>query len=296
VQVEAAQGVVLVCAQYMSFGNRARWFGRMAFRVFILASVTFLSALTAMRFAIQGREVAVPDVVAKQTQQAQAILAQRGLNMKVEDRMYSYKPVDAVVRQSPPPQMAVKRGQRVHVVLSLGPQRLTIPDLQQMSARAARIGIMRSGLQLGETDSVFLPEYPADTVLQQDPAPGTTDATSPHMDLLVSLGPRAAAYVMPDLIGLSAEEAGQRLGMAGLKLGKMTPVVKAGATPNNVVAQRPSAGARIEAGTDVEIAVAQEAPAPETPPASNSPAAPPPVASPSPPPASPASGPSREQN
>jgi eukaryotic-like serine/threonine-protein kinase len=168
------------------------------------------------------------------------------------------------------------------VVLSLGPQRVTIPDMQQMSARAARIGIMRSGLQLGETDSVFLPEYPADTVLQQDPAPGTTDATSSHIDLLISLGARPAAFVMPELIGLSAGEAEQRLGMAGLKLGKMTPVFKAGATPNNVISQRPVAGARIEAGTGVEIAVAQEAPAPEVPPPSNSPAASPPGGNPLP--------------
>ena len=33
--------------------------------LFILASVAFLSALTAMRYAVQGREVVLPDVVGK---------------------------------------------------------------------------------------------------------------------------------------------------------------------------------------------------------------------------------------
>jgi hypothetical protein len=37
----------------------------MALLLFILSSVAFLSALTAMRFAVQGREVPMPDVVGK---------------------------------------------------------------------------------------------------------------------------------------------------------------------------------------------------------------------------------------
>jgi eukaryotic-like serine/threonine-protein kinase len=261
----------------MTFGDRVRWFGRMAFRTFILASLTFLSAMTAMRVAIQGREVAVPDVVAQPVQQAQSNLAHHGLTMKVEDRVYSDQPVDAVVRQSPPPKMSVKVGQRVHVVISLGPQRLTIPDLQQTSARAARIAIMRSGLQIGETASVFLPEYPADAVLQQTPASGKSDATSPHVDLLISLGPRPEAYVMPNLVGLSAGDAEERVRLAGLKVGKVTPFAAPGVTVNSVLAQKPTAGARIETGGSVEIVFAQEAPSPEVaPPPASVPGAPPP--------------------
>ena len=36
--------------------------------------------------------------------------------MKVEDRIYSKLPVDAVIRQSPPPNMSVKLGQDAYVV------------------------------------------------------------------------------------------------------------------------------------------------------------------------------------
>src|SRR5450755_864774 len=100
--------------------ERLQWVLRMALLLFILSSVAFLSALTAMRFAIQGREVAVPDVVGTTAPQAQKILGGRSLGMKVEDRIYSNLPADAVVRQSPPPNMRVKTGQNAHVVLSLG--------------------------------------------------------------------------------------------------------------------------------------------------------------------------------
>ena len=49
----------------MDFRKRLQWISRMALLLFILASVAFLSALVAMRFAIQGRDVSMPDVVGK---------------------------------------------------------------------------------------------------------------------------------------------------------------------------------------------------------------------------------------
>ena len=65
-------------------------------------------------------------------------------------------------------------------------------------------------------------------MLQQDPAPGTTDAASPHVNFLVSLGPRPAAYVMPDLVGLPLNEAMSKLNGAGLKIAKIATIARAG--------------------------------------------------------------------
>src|ERR1700732_5007057 len=106
----------------MSLKERFQWVLRMAVMLFILASVAFLSALTAMRYAVQGREVTLPDLVGKRAVEAQRLLQSRSVGMKVEDRIYSPLPVDQVVRQSPPPHMTVKTGQFVHVVLSRGPR------------------------------------------------------------------------------------------------------------------------------------------------------------------------------
>src|SRR6185437_11693526 len=88
-----------------SLRERLHWIMRMALLLFILASVAFLSAILAMRFAIQGREVTVPDVVGRNAIEARQILQGRGIGITVEDRVYSAQPVDDVVRQSPPPNM-----------------------------------------------------------------------------------------------------------------------------------------------------------------------------------------------
>jgi eukaryotic-like serine/threonine-protein kinase len=241
----------------MTLRERLEWIFRMALLVFILASVAFLSALTAMRFAIQGREVSVPDVVGKNAVEAQQILQGRGLVIKVEDRLYNPLPVDVVVRQTPPPGMKVKIGQEAHVVISLGPQQATIPSLTDRSVRAARIELLRGGMQVGEISSAYLPEFENGAVLQQDPAPGTSNVTSPHVDLLVSLGARPAAYLMPELIGLSLNEAESKFSGTGLKVAKLSLAPLPGGLHGTVVGQTPPRGARVDSNTTIELQMAE---------------------------------------
>ena len=241
----------------MTLRERLQWIFRMALLLFILSSVGFLSALTAMRFAIQGREVTMPDVVGSKALKARQILQGRSLGMKVEDRIYNNLPVDAVVRQSPPPNMRVKTGQYAHVVLSLGPQKVSIPALSDRSLRAAQVELLRAGMQLGEVSSVYLPGSMEDSVTQQDPAPGTTDVTGPHVNLLVSLGPRPAAFVMPDVTQLPVAEAESKLGAAGLRVSKQTPVSVLDLSAGTVVEQMPARGQRVDASTPIELQVAQ---------------------------------------
>jgi len=241
----------------VTLGEQLQWILRMVLGLFILSSLAFLSALTAMRFAIQGREVIMPDVVGTRAEQAQQVLRSRSLGMKVEDRVYSNLPVDAIVRQSPPPSTRVKTGQDAHVVLSLGPQSVSIPEVKDLSLRAAQVELLRRGMQLGEISSVYLSGTLPDTVALQDPAPGTTNVQSPHVNLLVSLGPRPPAFAMPDLTGLTALEAESKLGTAELKVAKITPVANAVAAAGTITNQTPPRGQRVDRTTTIELDVAQ---------------------------------------
>src|SRR5574337_59587 len=123
----------------MTFGERLEWLMRMAVLMFILASAAFLSAITAMRFAIHGREVTMPNLVGKNVSEATQMLRSRGLLLRVADRIYSEQPMNAVVRQTPPPGMLMKVSQQAHVVLSLGQRQLQIPALENSSLRVSRI-------------------------------------------------------------------------------------------------------------------------------------------------------------
>ena len=85
----------------MTLRERFEWLSRMTFLVFILASAAFLSAITAMRIAIHGREVTMPNLVGKNVSEASQMLQSRGLMLRVADRVYSDQPINVVVRQTP---------------------------------------------------------------------------------------------------------------------------------------------------------------------------------------------------
>jgi eukaryotic-like serine/threonine-protein kinase len=224
--------------------------------VFILAAAAFLSAVTAMRFAIQGREVTMPNLVGKSSADAQAILQGRGLQLKVVDRVYSDLPTNSVARQSPPEGERMKVAQNVHVVLSLGPQNVTTPSLVGESLRVARIQLLQVGLQLGEVTTYTAPASLSDTILQQTPLPGTR-AASPRVDLLVAQGESPAPYIMPWLVGMALPDADRLLASAGFKLSKTTFIPSPQWPKGAITEQTPEPGSKITTDTSIEMVVAQ---------------------------------------
>jgi beta-lactam-binding protein with PASTA domain len=239
----------------MSFRERLEWLARMVFLIFILASAAFLSAITAMRIAIHGREVSMPNLVGKGVSEASSDLRSRGLILRVADRVYSEQPINTVVRQTPSPGMLMKVSQQAHVVLSLGQRALQIPPLEGNSLRVSRIELLRGGLQVGEVSALSLPDVPADTVVLQSPKPGAGAAT-PRVDVLVSQGPREDSYVMPHLIGMNVADAVRRLESVNIK--RKLNTLSAPQWPHGaVVDQTPTAGTRIAISTMAELTVAE---------------------------------------
>ena len=239
----------------MTFRERLEWMVRMALLIFILGAAAFLSAITAIRFAIRGSEVAMPDLIGKTTQQASDLLAAKKLEIKIADRVFSSLPAGDVVRQSPPAGEMMKVGQDAHVVLSLGAQTISIPPLTDESLRAAEIELLRAGLQPGEVSTCFLPGLPPDAIVEQDPAPGMR-AVSPRVDVLVSEGDRPAAYVMPSYVGMAQADASREIAAEGLKIGSVNVVATASAPHGTVVGETPAAGSRIAADEAIELSVA----------------------------------------
>jgi beta-lactam-binding protein with PASTA domain len=209
-----------------------------------------------MRFAIQGREVDMPNLVGKSSADAMAILQGRGLQLQIVDRVYSDLPANAVARQSPPAGEHMKVSQDAHVVLSLGPQNVTIPALVGESIRVARIQLLQSGLQLGEVSSYSAPAISSDGVLQQSP-PWGTRAASPRVDLLVAEPSPQPAYVMPSLVGMPLQDADRLLSSGGMKLSKATYIPSAQWPKGSIIEQSPVQGSKITSDTPIDLVISQ---------------------------------------
>jgi len=238
----------------MTLKERLEWLTRMTLLVFILASAAFLSAITAMRIAIHGREVIMPNLVGKNVSEASKMLQSRGLVLRVADRIYSDQPINVVLRQTPTAGLLMKVSQQAHVVLSLGQRELQIPLLEGNSLRASRVELLRQGLQVGEVSAVSMPDISADAIVLQNPKPGSGAAT-PRVDVLISQGPKETSYVMPHLVGLNEVEAQHRLDQAQMR--RKVNYVGAPQWPHgSVIDQAPLAGAKVAASATIELTIA----------------------------------------
>ena len=232
-----------------------RRFFRYVLMVLVLLTVMLLSAMTAMRMAVHGREVTIPKLIGLSTEQAERISSANGLLLDTESRFYSDTvPEGRVVSQLPAPGTRVRRGWRMRIALSLGPQRAIIPDLTGQSPRAAEINVRRRGLDVGVVAVAHIPDAVPDQVLAQSPPANATTVSSPKVNLLVSAPEEAKSYVMPNLVGRHLADATQALQQAGLKLGGVTASAS-GAGPGTIVRQSPPPGQRVTPGMTVTFEV-----------------------------------------
>ena len=171
-----------------------RQFFRMLLLALVLVTVALVSALTAMRLAIHGREVIIPKLVGMSPSEAERAGAASGLQVVIERQFYSPDvPQGKIMTQVPPPGTKVRRGWSIRVAQSLGPQRVAIPDVTGGSERIAELNIRRRGLSLGSVAHVNLPDVPLDRVISQSPPANASGVAAPKISLLVSDGPEPAS-------------------------------------------------------------------------------------------------------
>ena len=209
-----------------------RSFFRFAILALVLIIVAMISALTAMRFAIHGQEVTVPNVVGLLPAQAEHDVAALGLEMSTERQYYSPQiPEGKIMSQLPLPGTKVRRGWQVRVAQSLGPARVAIPDVTGQSEHAAEINIRRRGLEIASIAEVGSDGIPADQVLAQSPTANAVQVSAPKISLLVTAANDATVYVMPSFIGQPLGSVSRTLQDSGFRLGNVT--VAAPPTPNS---------------------------------------------------------------
>jgi eukaryotic-like serine/threonine-protein kinase len=196
---------------------------RFAMLGLVLVLVAMVSALTAMRFAIHGQEVAVPALMGMTPVEAERAVAGLGLQMSIERQYYSPNiPDGRIMSQLPLPGTKVRRGWEVRVARSLGPTRVTIPDVTGQSEHAAELNIRRRGLDIASEAEMEVPGIPPDQVLAQSPPANTADVLAPNIDLLVTTDSEPQAFVMPSFIGQPLGTVSQTLQDAGFKLGNVS--------------------------------------------------------------------------
>jgi len=216
-----------------------------------------ISATLTMRVVLSVRDVAVPALVGRTLRDAGALAGRRGLEIRVEGRRNDPDvPADHVLAQEPPSGATLKAHRSVRVWVSLGSRRVSVPPVEGQSARTARIALEQAGLPVAHVVEVASSAAEG-TVLVQRPPPGETDATVAEASLLVSRGAGRGNFVMPDLIGRSADQVIAWLNASGFKVTDVRFRSYPGAAPGIVLRQTPPAGHPVSRRTPLSLDVSR---------------------------------------
>jgi len=205
-----------------------RGFLRFLWTSLLLIVVALVSALVTMRLAVHGREVAVPDVRGRTPAEARLLAEERGLATQIERQYYNPTvPEGRVLSQVPEPGAVVRRGWELRLALSLGPQRVTIPEVVGESERAASIILQQRGLDSSSRAEVVLPQIAAGQVVGQDPPANAANVVAPRVNLLIADEAPPPSYVMPSFIGRPLVLVTPIIQSAGFTLGKVVVALPA---------------------------------------------------------------------
>ncbi len=242
----------------MSLRERIRTLFRLFLLSTVLVTVALLSAITTIRLTIRGHQETMPNMVGLSFDYAQRMASGLGLEMKVEDKLFNTKfPPQAIVSQMPPPGTRIKIGQHVHVLVSLGPPQVVIPNFVGASVRAARITAIQRNLELGDVVGIHWPSVEPDQVVAQDPLPESAELRSPAVNILVSVGEAPEAYLCPSFVGRPITEARHLLEKAGFKVAGVTFVTTGSGPRGIVLTQSSAAGSKISSDAAFSFQVSQ---------------------------------------
>jgi serine/threonine-protein kinase len=220
----------------------------------LLTYVLFTAA--AMRVALKTREVEVPALGGKSVNDATAVLAQAGLNLKVEEarRPDPKVPAGQILAQDPQPGVRTRRERSVKVWVSAGPRSTIVPALMGDSDRAAQMRLQQDGLQLSGVSEIRSSEYPTDAVIAQNPE---AKSSAPRVAILVNRAERGATYVMPDLIGVNGDRAADLLRARAFRVAVVGDHPYPGVPAGIVLRQNPQAGFQIAPGEPISLEVSR---------------------------------------
>jgi serine/threonine-protein kinase len=194
----------------------------------------------------------LPAIVGLTRADAEALLADEQLGLNVAGTEFSEDaPVDEVLRftiggLAVEPGTPVERGTVVDAVVSGGPAPRTIPDLIGQPPEQAIAALEELGLVPTKAGDGYSESVPAGRVRGLQPEPGAQATKGSEVLYSLSLGRQMAT--VPNVVGLTAEQANALLRSAGLTIGR-----HAGNTQRTIFAQDPAAGTQIPLGSGISV-------------------------------------------
>jgi serine/threonine-protein kinase len=196
-------------------------------------------------------DVLVPPVA--NLRQAQAIdeLEDAGLEVTIDREFSGRVKKDFAIRTVPPEGTEVTKGTRVRLIVSRGPEQVTVPDVTGLSRDSAEARLRDEGLEVAVEEEES--DEPEGDVISQNPAGGTQVTRGERVTITVSTG--RPQVEVPDVVGLGENQATSRLRSDNLQPVREERAVTDPEQDGVVLEQRPGAGVEVDEGGEVVIVI-----------------------------------------
>ena len=238
-------------------------------RTAIIATVVLIALLliggsvwALTRGAAEPESVAVPNVVGLTQAEAKAQIEQAGFTWELNpDKVTSDTVAEGSVASTDPTAgTQAEKGATVRVTISSGPDSVTLPDnLVGMSPDDARKAIEALGLKWElDASKVASDTVPEGKIAQTNPSPGSKVKAGQTIRAYLSSG--SDQVDVPDLSGMTQDQARSTLKGVGLELGNVTSV-DSEKEKDRIVEQDPATGTKVKKGTTVGVSISSGKPA-----------------------------------
>lgn len=203
--------------------------------------------------------VQVPNIEGKSLTEAKKMASEVGLNLVENEERVNSEEIKAehIISQQPAPGERVKQSRPLNITVSKGPQLIKIPDFVGSSLREALVEMDNLSLNSGDIQYIFrLSEEPG-TVINQIPAAGAEVEKGSEVTLFVSRGERDISVRMPDLTGLTQNEAFTMIRERGLNIGQVSVKNSKRFAEGQVISQSVKAGEYLPKGIAVDFVISK---------------------------------------
>ena len=206
-------------------------------------------------FNRSGGTVIVPDFRGKHTTE---VMKLKPMDIEIvikEQKFDDRQPKGYILAQYPEPGTLVKPGKQVQVTVSLGLQKVSVPNLIGKSMREVNVALMNSQLILGNSAYIFSDDIAPDRIVGQSPLSSEEYGVNKNVDLLISLGRKNETLPLPNLIGTNLDTAKTKIKSWGFNVGRIYSKPDANRQKYQIISTNPSPYSYLRKGEIVNLLV-----------------------------------------
>ncbi len=202
-------------------------------------------------------KIMIPSLTGMTSEQAQLLMATKGLSVVLEGEVENAEQKGRIVEQRPQPNSILSRGGTISVMLSKGLDLADVPVVVNLSQEDAQKNIVQAGFVVSGIDKTASADVPAGKVISTDPIPGTKLKKGLSVKLVVSAGQEKAK--VPSVLGKTLDAAQTKIWAAGLKVGTVGKTCDETKEFGLILKQYPNPNAAVDKGSAVNVVVNTEA-------------------------------------